>query len=171
MIFDFLKTIREYLSSFVWLKIYTSGIARTFGIQKNIPYWSEVWEDVMSKITPFNQRDIPACVAHATVSSMQIEWYRRTGKIINFSPRFLDILSWTDNLELHDGRDPEIVTALAVSVGCCTEDLLSNDTTLPIEKYRDRNIITKTMIKEASRYRMANLGLSYETLFDDRKKN
>ena len=136
--------------------------------RETIPDWSEVYEDVIPKMTVFNQRNIPACVAHTTATMMQIEWYRRTGKIINFSPRFLDILSWTDNLSINDGRDPDVVMSLATTVGCCTEDLLPNDTTLPIEKYRDKTILTKEMFSEATKYRLANLGLVPKTLFDAR---
>lgn len=139
-------------------------------IAESIPNWSEVWQDVMPRLTRFNQRHIPACVAHTTVTTMQIEWYRRTGKIINFSPRFLDILSWTDNLGVNDGRDPSVVMDIATRIGCCTENLLPNDTTLPIEQYRDKSLITKDMIIEANKYRMVNLGLLPVTLFD-RKNN
>lgn len=99
---------------------------------------------------------------------MQIEWYRRTGKIINFSPRFLDIVSWTDGLGLNDGRDPDVVMELATTIGCCTEDLLPNDTTLPIEKYRDKSILTKEMFDEAAKYRLGNLGLVPVTIWDSR---
>jgi len=139
-------------------------------IKKNIPDWSEVCDDVIPKLTHFNQRHIPACVAHTTATMMQVEWYRRTGKIINFSPRFLDIISWTDNLDLNDGRDPDIVMNLATTVGCCTEDLLPNDTTLPIEQYRDKSLITKEMYEEAAKYRLEKLGLAPVTVFDYREK-
>ena len=174
-----IQTPQQVVPSFRIVKLFFMKIINLFSrifkrgsadlkISKSIPDWSEVREEVMSKITRFNQRDIPACVAHTTVTLMQIEWYRRTGKIINFSPRFLDILSWTNDLGLHDGRDPNVVMDLSVEVGCCTEDLLPNDTTLPIEKYRDRSVITKAMMKEAAKYRMASLGLNHETLFDNR---
>lgn len=149
--FNFLRKIRR--------NIIHSNRTKDLRIKKHIPDWSEVCDDVIPKLTRFNQRNIPACVAHATVSMMQIEWYRRTGKIINFSPRFLDIISWDDNLDINDGRDPNVVMNLAITVGCCTEDLLPNDTTLPIEQYRDKNLITKAMYDEAAKYRLANLGL------------
>jgi|SRR3989338_5212873 len=105
----------------------------------------------------FDQGNIPSCVAHAVVKTMQIVWHKKTGKIISFSPRFLDILSWTDDLDIDDGRDPKLVFELAITIGCCTEDLLSNDTTLPIEQYRNKRIITKAMLEEASKYRLSNL--------------
>lgn len=146
-------------------------ITEDLKIAKPIPNWSEVWQDVMPKLTRFNQRHIPACVAHTTATTMQIEWYRRTGKIINFSPRFLDILSWTDNLDINDGRDPGVVMDIASRIGCCTEDLLPNDTTLPIEQYRDKSLITKDMLTEANKYKMANLGLEPVTLFDRKTPN
>lgn len=160
--FNFLRKIGR--------NIIHSNCTEDLKIKENIPDWSEVCDDVIPKLTRFNQRHIPACVAHATVSMMQIEWYRRTGKIINFSPRFLDIISWTDNLSINDGRDPDVVMNLATTMGCCTEDLLPNDTTLPIEQYRDKGLITKAMYDEAAKYRLANLGLTPVTLFDSRKK-
>ncbi len=164
MIYNLFKKIRRRISSFVLLKIYTSGKATYFSIKEPVP-WSEVWQDVMPQLTRFHQRHIPACVAHATVSIMQAEWYRRIGRIINFSPRFLDIISWTDNLNINDGRDPDIVMRLSTTVGCCTENLLPNDTTIPLKEYRDKNLITKAMYDEAAKYRMSNLGLIPETLF------
>ncbi|MBU6231238.1 MAG: hypothetical protein KGI50_05760 [Patescibacteria group bacterium] len=130
--------------------------------------WSKNPDEVVSKLTVFNQRKIPACAAHSIVTMMQIQWYRHTGEIINFSPRFLDILSWTPDLDLYDGRDMGVVMDLATRVGCCTEDLLPNDTTLPIEVYRDRSIITKAMIKEANTYRLSNLGLRPQRLSGNR---
>lgn len=132
---------------------------------KNPINWSENRDQIMSNLPVFNQRKIPACAAHATVTMMQIQWYQHTGKMINFSPRFLDILSWTADLDLYDGRDMGVVMNLATQVGCCTEDLLPNDTTLPIEVYRDKSIITNAMMREASIYKLANLGLRPQKLF------
>ncbi len=121
--------------------------------------WNKEPGNDLQNLTIFNQRDIPACAAHAVVTMMQMQWYKKTGKMINFSPRFLDIMSWTSNLGLNDGRDGALVMNLATTIGCCTEDLLPNDTTLPIEQYRDRSIITQEMIDEASKYKLSNLGL------------
>jgi hypothetical protein len=138
---------------------------RSLTIAKNPISWSDNRDKIMSELPVFNQRKIPACAAHATVTMMQIHWYQHTGEMINFSPRFLDILSWTPDLDLYDGRDMSVVMNLAVQVGCCTEDLLLNDTTLPIEVYRDKSIITKAMMREANNYKLANLGLRPQRLF------
>ena len=136
-------------------------------LQRPISPWPDVCSEVMEKVVRFDQRDIPACVAHATALLMQIEWYRRTGKIIRFSPRFLDILSWTEGLPLEAGRDPDVVMELALRVGCCTDDFLPNDTTLSVEKYRDRSMITEEMKKQANKYRLERLGLEFYTLFKE----
>lgn len=131
-----------------------------------IPESFSLAEDgLWSKVTPFNQRNIPACVAHTTVTMMQHAWYKKTGKIINLSPRFLDIISWTDGLGVNDGRYPNTVMDLAVKVGCCTEDLLPNDTTLPVEKYRDKSLITDEMYKEAEKYKLENINLTFKSLW------
>ena len=169
----FYRKISNRLSAFrvdLLNQIYSNRPVTNLGLPNFMPNWSESHRDVIPKLTVFNQRHIPACVAHSTVTMMQIEWYKRTGKMINFSPRFLDVISWTSNLKLNDGRHPEVVMDLATRVGCCTEDLLPNDTTLPVEKYRDRRVITKAMYEEASKYRMINLGMGFQTLFDSRRR-
>jgi hypothetical protein len=108
----------------------------------------------MEDITVFSQRAIPACVAHTVATIMQMEWKRQTGKLINFSPRFLDILAWSEEFGINEGVRPETVFQIASEIGCCTENLLPNDTTLPIEIYRDRGLITEEMMDEAFKYRM-----------------
>lgn len=126
--------------------------------------WRNDRNKMLSKLPHFNQRDIPACTAHSMVTMMQIEWYGYTGKMINFSPRFLDILSWTPDLDISDGRDINVIMTLVSKVGCCTEDLLPNDTTLSIEQYRNRGIITKAMLIEAAKYRSVDTGTIPTTL-------
>jgi hypothetical protein len=119
----------------------------------------------LDKFSKFNQRKIPACTAHAFVILMQRSWYKTTGEIINFSPRFLDILSCIDDRKINEGRDMRVIAEIASTIGCCTEDLLPNDTTLPISKYRDKSIITEEMIKEAFKYRL-NQSSFYDNIED-----
>ncbi len=121
--------------------------------------WSKGSTNKVPNLPIFNQRHIPACVAHTMVSMMQIQWYKKTGKIISFSPRFLDIVSWTPDLTIDDGRDMRLVGQIACDIGCCTEALLPNDTTLPLEQYRDKTIITQEMLDEAALYKMSNINL------------
>lgn len=40
-----------------------------------------------------NQAKIPACVSHSVAQALQLYHFRRNGQLINFSPRFLDVLA------------------------------------------------------------------------------
>lgn len=98
------------------------------------------------------QNQIPACVAHTVVNLMKLYWYKKTGKVIDFSPRFLDILADPENSV--EGRDPRMMIKLANTVGCCTEALLPSDTTLPEKQYRDQSVITQEMRDEAAQWKI-----------------
>lgn len=108
---------------------------------------------ILNKPPLFNQRKIPACLAHSFVSMIQYSMYGETGKVVNLSPRFLDILSGSEELDINDGRSFELMAEIMSTIGCCTEDLLPNDTTLSVEEYRSKSVITNEMLVEASRYR------------------
>lgn len=102
----------------------------------------------------WDQNQIPACVSHAIAKLMQLWWFSKTGEFVEFSPRFLDILSWESFENLNDGRVPSTVMKIAKNVGCCTTKLLPNDTTLPISIYRDKTVITPEMTAEAQKYKI-----------------
>lgn len=96
------------------------------------------------------QAQIPACVSHAFVRLMQIYWYKKTGKIIDFSPRFLHAIT-SPGMGDADGRDPRVVGGTLVSIGCCTTATLPNDTSLDNHTYT-RVPITAAMLDEAKQY-------------------
>jgi hypothetical protein len=100
------------------------------------------------------QRLEPACVSHDIAKLMKLYWYQRTGIWIDFSPRFLDILSDEDWIPLEGGRVPRTVLKIATNIGCCTTKMLPNDTTLPIGRYRDKAVITPAMRAEAAKYKI-----------------
>ncbi len=64
------------------------------------------------------QAKIPACVSFDIVDMMKLYWFRKTGKWVDFSPRFLDILSNEPDIPLDGGRRPRTVLKVAVSKGC-----------------------------------------------------
>jgi hypothetical protein len=98
------------------------------------------------------QHNEPSCVSHSIARLMQIYWYKKTGKIINFSPRFLHAYT-APGMATTDGRDPRIIAKTACNIGCCTEELLPNDTTLDNATYMNVPI-TQAMLDEAAQYKM-----------------
>ena len=103
---------------------------------------------------PMHQRTIPACVGHSVVDLMKVYWKERTGQWIDFSPRFLDILSAQPDIPLEGGRRPRFVLKIAVGMGCCTTKTLPNDTGLSIGEYRDAKYISDAAYAEAQKYRI-----------------
>jgi len=101
-----------------------------------------------------DQRKIPSCVSHSVVKIMKLYWFRKTGKWVNFSARFLDIMSDEAWIPADGGRDPRNVMKMAATVGCCTEALLPNDTFLPLSTYRNPKVITAAMKTEALKYKI-----------------
>lgn len=94
----------------------------------------------------------PSCVSHAWVRLLQLYHWKKTGEVVNFSPRFLHALT-SPGMGDADGRDPRVVGNALVNVGCCTTDLLPNDITLSDREY-SRVTITQAMIDEAKKYKI-----------------
>ncbi|HEX3861306.1 MAG TPA: peptidoglycan-binding protein [Stellaceae bacterium] len=100
------------------------------------------------------QSQQPACVSHSIVYLIRLYWYRKTGKWIDFSPRFLDILSAEPDIPLDGGRRPRTVLKIAASIGCATTATLPNDVNLSIAQYRDPAAITDAARAEAAQYKI-----------------
>lgn len=109
--------------------------------------------------TPFpdawHQRKIPACVNHAIYKLGQYYWFKKTGQLINFSPRFGDVLCKRfDGQPLDGGTYPRLAAKLACEYGLATEATVKNDTTLPLSVYRQSSILTPEAFAEASKYKL-----------------
>lgn len=108
-------------------------------------------------IAPLMQAQIPSCVSHAWVRLLQFYWYKKTGKIIDFSPRFLHAIT-SKGMSPEDGRDPRVIGNILTDhsdgtkgIGCCTNALLPNDTSLDPVTYQNVTI-TQAMLDEAKQY-------------------
>jgi hypothetical protein len=106
--------------------------------------------------SPMMQALVPACVSHSAVDTLKLYWLKKTGKMIDFSPRFLDILA--KRFDLQDramgGTYPRLVFKLAVLYGCATTATLPNDTSLSVLEYRNDNKLTKEVFDEAAKYKI-----------------
>lgn len=103
---------------------------------------------------PLSQQNTPACVSHAWAELMKLWWYREHGEIVDFSPRFLDILSAEPDIPLDGGRRSRTVAKISATFGCATTATVPNDTSLPIAHYRDPSVITPAARAEALKYRI-----------------
>ena len=106
--------------------------------------------------TPMMQALVPACVSHSVVDLLKLYWFRKTGKMIDFSPRFLDILAKRFDLQdkVTGGTYPRLVFKLAVLYGCATTATLPNDTSLTVVEYRCDCKLTPEVFAEAAKYKI-----------------
>lgn len=104
--------------------------------------------------SPMYQRKIPACVSHSIVDLLKLYWFVKTGKWIDFSPRFLDVLSAEPDIPLDGGRRPRTVLKMLVQYGCATNKTYPNTTELPLAVYRDKSTIPQKAYDEALQYRI-----------------
>ena len=102
-----------------------------------------------------DQNKVPACVSHAWVIVMKYWWWKKTGELVDFSPRFLDIMSNQPWLGPEDGRYPRDVCRVSAKLGCATTAILPNDTEgLTIAQYRDKSVITDAVLADAAKYKI-----------------
>lgn len=131
---------------------YRDGIAAAIAGQA--PVLPPSFDTDMAALGVMNQQKTPACVSHAWALIMKLYWYQKTGKIVDFSPRFLHILSNDFNAGPEDGRYPRTVARISVKLGCCTTATMPNDTNLDNAAYQSRGAITQAMLDEAAQYRL-----------------
>lgn len=122
---------------------------------------AETFDTDLSALGPvMMQAQEPACVSHSVALLLKLYWYRKTGKVIDFSPRFLDTLAKRyDGLgdptdRAVQGTYPRLVFWLAVNFGCATQATVPNDTSLPVLQYRADAILTPAAMAEAAQYKI-----------------
>ena len=109
---------------------------------------------------PLMQAQTPSCVAHDAAQRMKLWWFLKTGKIVDFSPRFLYILSGLPQYNGGwaalpiDGRDPVTVMKIAQQYGCATEATVPNDTSLSDADYASAAAVTPAAFAEALPYKI-----------------
>jgi hypothetical protein len=105
-----------------------------------------------SKFGVWDQAQTPSCVSHSVAKMLQLYWYLKSGKVVDFNPQFLHILSAFSGAGPDDGRDPRTVLQTAAKFGCCTTATLPRNTSVTNTQYFDTNLITQAMRDEAMQY-------------------
>ncbi len=137
----------------------------SFGGPESLPVTYE--NEAIHKMPRWWQKKIGACVGHALAKSAREYWYRKTGKIINFSPRFLyAVAKCKDGIE-DEGTYPRLVASILKDYGCATEATCPNNTDLKHEEYvynRKIENIPKEAFDEALQYRVG--GYAFITIYE-----
>lgn len=124
------------------------------------PILPEALQTDFQKLGILNQNQTPACVSHAMANLIKLWYFLKTGTIVNFSPRFLHVMSglpqynggWAAGPE--DGRDPITVAKIAMQYGCATETTCPNDTMLANDVYFSSSVLTPAAMAEATNYKI-----------------
>lgn len=114
-----------------------------------------IFQTKIDQLKVLDQNQIPSCVSHAFAVVMMYWWWKTHNEIVEFSPRFLDILSSQPWIALDGGRVPRDVCKVAAQYGCATVKTLPNDTvTFTIGQYRNKASISPAAYAEALTYRI-----------------
>lgn len=134
---------------------YRDGIVASAVVGAVAPVLPVSFDTDLTQLGPvMMQGQQPSCVSHAWAMLMKLYWFRQTGEVVDFSPRFLDILSNENGIPLDGGRRPRTVAKIAAQYGCCTNATLPNNVNLSIAQYRDDSAISQEAYAEAARYRI-----------------
>ena len=118
-----------------------------------LPYQFET--DIAALGEALDQNKTSACVSHAWALVMKYWWWKKTGELVDFSPRYLHIMSRQDWIPVDGGRVPRDVCKVSAKNGCCTTRLLPNDTeNLTHAEYGNPAVLTAEMHAEAAKYKI-----------------
>lgn len=132
---------------------YRDGIAALSAASKPV-FLPASYQTDLSGFPLLSQAHVPACVSHAWAELMKLWWWQTHSEMVDFSPRFLDILSAEPDIPLDGGRRPRSVAKISARMGCATTATVPNDTSLAISQYRDPVAITAAAKAEALKYRI-----------------
>lgn len=128
----------------------------------------EAYKTDISKLPIWNQRKIGACVGHASAKGKQEQELEETSFVIPFSARFVYALCKSQDGLSGEGTFYRQAMKILQKYGCCTENLLPNDTTLTHADYIDLTKIPKEAYDEALKYCIKSyvqvLPLTFDTL-------
>lgn len=121
--------------------------------------------DTVSVPAPF-QKFQPACIAHAvTWYVMWLHW-KKTGKYVKLSPRFLYALcKANDGLPNTEGTFYRVALSIAKYTGICEDIYFPNDVNLDKNVYKDATLIPMAAHTNAKQYRIIGYSRVMDTSF------
>ena len=109
--------------------------------------------DILRKLDVLDQYWQPMCVPHAFVGLFMGYIYRKTGQTVKLSARYLSkLVKMFDGMPEVKGTYPRVGALMITKFGCCTEELLKNETTLSEEKYHEFEL-TDEMVDNAVKHK------------------
>lgn len=107
------------------------------------------------------QDQTPACVSNYMARAMQLYWYKKTGKIVNFSRRFIHTVTGVmEKSGPNDGRFVTDALKLGQNIGYATTSTFPDDTKNPDgtlisnADYMDPTKVSQAAYTEAQQYKI-----------------
>lgn len=106
----------------------------------------------ISMLPVLDQKQLGACVGHSFATVMAYQNFIETGKYEYLSPRFIYALAKKIDGYNGQGTFPRVAGSVAVKMGCSSDSVVKNDTSLNHEKYLSFDV-TDSVKKNAITYK------------------
>lgn len=103
----------------------------------------------------YHQHKLGACIGHAHAQYKKRLDFVDTGKVFDYSPRFIYALAKSIDGYSDEGTYPRVAAKILKNYGVCTQAMLPNDTLLSHKDYIDLSKITPEAYKEAEAGKIA----------------
>lgn len=125
----------------------------------------------LTDIPVLYQAKQPACTAFASAGMKMVLDYQDTGKVIDYSPRYLYAISKNEDGIPHlDGTYPILPLKILQKRGLCTQENFINNTNLPREEYNSVQGITLLADEEAEDAKISSYFEITDKSFNNLKK-
>lgn len=109
----------------------------------------------ISMLPIWDQQQEPACVAYAIVKVMMYLIYKKTGNIVQLSPRFLYALcKANDGMPNTEGTSVLVGLKLAQKYGVCEDSYFPTDSSLPLATFQNAKLIPTAAFANAANYKI-----------------
>lgn len=105
----------------------------------------------------FMQAQEPSCVAHGVTWAIMYHYWKKTGKFVKLSPRFVYAMCKTvDKLPVDAGTYLSVALQIVKDHGVCEDSFFPNDTSLDVATYTNASLISAEAKANALKYRIDN---------------
>lgn len=133
------------------------------------PVWAGLplfFKTDISALPVLMQGKQPSCIAHAVTWYVMWLIWKKTGKVVKLSPRFLYALcKQQDGLPDTEGTFFRVALSIAKNQGICEDSFFPNTVTLDKNTYKDASLIPQGAYENAQQHKITNYYRVKDTSF------
>lgn len=134
--------------------IYLGSFQKPLGAPESTNHSFGITLQFLEHLPQLDQKNLSTCVPYAIAKLVTLFHYRRTGKILELSPRFTYQLCKLFDGVPTPGTFPRIGALMFSTFGCCEQNLLEENSSLKENEYKNF-LMTDEMIFQAKQNRTA----------------